>query len=191
MVMTWFMGVRGLTTGCGTALYLRSGHAPDLTSAIRAAQGGWDAAGLNTLVQTAELSAKLAEMRVAFPLSVAEAMLGALLVIASGLAMGGRRGSRSLALQAVAANALMAVAAYVMSRGIRASWIDIVVRAAQDLPVTAPQRHPETLWWATRFKLILFDLGPLALATWVLTRERTKAFFEAAARQQPEPPEDS
>ncbi len=57
----------------------------------------------------------LANARVTFPLAVGEVILSALLVVASGLAMGGRRGSRSLALQAIAANALLVLAAFVLT----------------------------------------------------------------------------
>jgi len=182
MVLTWFAGVRGLTTGCANAMFLREGRLPDLKAAVGAAQGGLDFAAL---VRAAELQAMLAHVKVTFPLAVAEAMLGGLLVIASGLAMGGRRGARGLALQAILANALLCVAAFVLTRGVRAGWIDVVMTTAASLPITSPQRaafsNPEALWWAARLKLIIVDLGPFLLATLALTRARTRTFFDAMA----------
>lgn len=182
MVMTWFAGVHGLTTGCANAVFLRQGRLPDLATATKAAQGGQDVMDFAAFMRSAELGAMLSHVRITFPLSIAEAMLGALLVLASGLAMSGRRGSRSLVLQAIAANALLATVAYVATRGVRAAWIEVVVRAAVVLPEAAPQRDANALWWATRIKLVLFDLGPLALAWLALTRPRTRLFFDAVAR---------
>ena len=186
MMLTWFAGVHGLTTGCTNAMYLRDGALPDVATAAQNAHGGWDMMDFAALVHAVELQAMRLHARVTFPLSVAEALLAGLLVVASGLAMNGRRGARSLALQAVAANALLAAVAYAATRGVRAAWIDAVMRAAAALPVGIPQReafgNPDALWWAARIKLVVFDLGALALGALALTRARTKTYFDAMAR---------
>ena len=183
MVMTWFAGVHGLTSGCANARFLRAGRVPDLTSATHTATSGKDVMDFAALMGSAELSAKLAHVNVTFPLSVAEAILGGLLVIASGLAMSGRRGSRSLAIQAIAANVLLAVVAYIATQRVRAAWIDIVARAALTLPAAAPQRDAAALLWATRIKLVLLEVFPLLLAWLALTRQRTRVFFDAIAQK--------
>ncbi|APR84961.1 Hypothetical protein A7982_10310 [Minicystis rosea] len=185
MVLTWFVGVHGLSTGCANAMFLREGRLPDITAAAHAARSSLDMMDFAALVRAAELSAMLSHVKLTFPFAVAEAMLGGLLVIASGLAMSGRRGARSLALQAVLANALLAVGAYVLTRGVRADWIDVVMNTVAAMPATAPQKlafgDPSKLWWITRIKLFFFDLSPLLLAALALTRARTKSFFDAVA----------
>ncbi|MFT3775027.1 MAG: hypothetical protein QM820_57500 [Minicystis sp.] len=185
MVLTWFAGVHGLTTGFANAMFLREGRLPDLSAAAHAAKTGIDVMDFAALVRAAELSAMLTHVKVTFPLAVAEAMLGGLLVIGSGLAMGGRRGARSLALQVIAANALLAIAAYLLTRGVRTGWIEVVMGTASALPEASPQRaafgEPATLWWAARIKLIFFDLGPLALGVLALSSGRTRTFFDAVA----------
>jgi hypothetical protein len=132
------------------------------------------------------LRAMLANARITFPLSVAEAILSGLLVVASGLAMGGRKGSRSLALQALCANALLAIAAFLLTPAVRAAYVDGVLRAVDTVTLPPPQREVLTnvgiIHWAFRIKLVIFDLGALALGALALTRARTKAYFEAMAR---------
>jgi hypothetical protein len=183
MVMTWFAGVHGLTSGCANARFLRAARVPDLTSAAHAAASGHDVMDFAALMGSAELSAKLAHVKITFPLSIAEAILGGLLVLASGLAMSGRRGSRSLAIQAIVANVLLAIVAYVATQRVRAAWIDIVTRAAVTLPAGAPQRDAAALLWAARIKLILLEISPLLLAWLALTRRRARTFFDAVAQR--------
>jgi len=193
MVLTWFAGVHGLTTGCTTAMYLRDGAMPDVNTAAQNARGAWDAMDFVALVHAVEFQAMRVNARVTFPLAVAQALLAGLLVVASGLAMNGRRGARSLALQAVAANALLATLAYAATRGVRVASIEAVLRVAEALPAGAPQReilgNADALWWTGRIKLVVFDLGTLALGMLALTRTRTKLYFDAVARA-PEGPED-
>jgi hypothetical protein len=185
MVLTGFVGFNGMTAGCQNAMFLREGRVPDLNTAVQNARAALDTLSVGAMINAAKLSAMLASVKVTFPLSLAQAILGGLLVVASGLAMGGRRNARSLAIQAVLASALLAVADFVLTRGMRAQWIDTVVGAASTLP--AGQQR-ESLSSGTmilvllRIKLMIVDLGPLALALLALTRGRTKAFFEAVAR---------
>lgn len=186
MVLAFFAGAQGMTTGCSNAMFLREGRVPDVAAAAQAAKSGLDVMDFAALIRAAELSSMFAHRHVAFPLGIAEAMLGGLMVLASGMAMGGRKGARSLAIQALAANALFAIAAFTLTRGMRAGWIEVVTRAAEALPPGSPQRgafaNGQALVWVTRIKLGFFDLGPLALGLLALTRARTRSFFDAVAR---------
>jgi hypothetical protein len=182
MMVTWFAGMYGFMSGFETARFLRSGRIPDITAVP---QAGAAAEALATALGEL-LRAQIANARVTFPLAVGQAILSGLLIIASGLAMSGRRGSRGLVLQALLANALFAVAAYVLTRPVRAAYVDELVHAAQKLPAGSPQRaqfgSSPVVWWIWRIRLVLLDLAPLAVAWWAVTRERSKAFFDAVAR---------
>src|SRR5262245_50323391 len=114
MVLTWFVGVHGLASGYGTAAFLRSGIIPDVTTAAQRAEGSGDLMEFAELFRRVELQAMATAQHVTFPLAVAQVLLSALLMVSSGLAMGGRRGARTLALQALAANALLAVVGYAL-----------------------------------------------------------------------------
>jgi hypothetical protein len=131
---------------------------------------------------------------VTFPLAVGEVLLSGLLVVASGLAMGGRRGARSLALQAILANALLAVAAFKLTPFLRAAWIDGVLKAtaAVELPPQQREIYARADFWQffLGMKLVMIDLGTLALGALALTRSRTKIYFEAAARAAEQAEED-
>jgi hypothetical protein len=130
---------------------------------------------------------------VTFPLAVAEVILSGLLVVASGLALGGRRGSRSLALQAIVANALLAIVEYLITPGVRAAYTEGWIRAVATLSVSPEERDVLTnvglLHWGFRLRLALY-LGALGLGALALTRARAKGFFEAVARatERPEEP---
>ena len=92
---------------------------------------------------------------------------------------------------------LLAIAAYLLTPAVRATYIDSVLHAMEGVTLPDPQWAalgkisvtPAVLQWGFRFRLIFF-LGPLGLGAFALTRERTKAFFEAVARatERPEEP---
>lgn len=188
MSITWVIAMFGLVDGFHTARELRSGRLPDLPAAT---QTDPRAQALYTALREAA-RAPFGHTDVAFPLAVAEAILSGLLLVASGMALTGRRGGRSLALQAVGANALLAVAAYTLNPFAWNAYVGELVRAAPGLP--SPDReiygNAAALFWIRRIKLLTLDLGPLAFAALALTRKRAKAFFEAAdkARERDEEP---
>lgn len=190
MVLTWIVGVTGLNAGFSRASLLRAGTMPDMTSAALHAGTMADVleyAGLQAV------RAMVANARVTFPLAVGEVLLSGLLVVASGLAMGGRRGSRSLALQAIGANALLVLAAFLLTPLVRAAYLEGVLHAVDTVTLPPPQRevltNPGIIKWAWRIKLVVFDLGTLALGALALTRARTKTYFEAVARATESPEE--
>jgi hypothetical protein len=186
MALTWCIGVHGLMAALTTIALLRQGTLPDVASAAAHARSGTDPTEIFSYWSTVEVEALLRHSRVVFPLSVAQLLLCAMLVIGSGLAMTARRGARSFTLQALAANAVLAAVAYALTRVVRADWIETVARFAETLPLNLPQRAAyssrETLWWFLRLRLILSELIPFALGLLVLTRLRTKLYFEAVAR---------
>jgi hypothetical protein len=185
MVLTWIIGVQGLATGFASISYLRQGNLVTIeTLAPGADQGDPMQYGL-LLGETARLRAMAEQRQVTFPLSAARLLLSGLLVVASGLAMAGRPGGRSLALQALLANAALAIAEYALTRTVRGAWIEAVVAAWSTLPSLAPQRalfeDRAVWWWVWRVRLALFDVGALGLAALALTRPRTRTYFDAVA----------
>jgi hypothetical protein len=191
MVLTWFIGVYGLNVGFGYASFLRVGTVPDAAAALHAGTP-WE---MSEYAALQALKAMLVNARVTYPLAVAEVILSGLLVVASGLAMGGRKGARSLALQAIGANALLAIAAYALTPAVRAAYIEgflHAVDAVEAVNTPAPHREalasPAMLQWVFRVKLLLFDVA-LGLGALALTRPRTKVYFEAVARATESPEE--
>ncbi len=184
MVLTWFVGVCGLNAGVTYASFLHGGTMPDVAAAT--AEHAGTLAQVRELAGLEALHAMLGHARITFPLAVAEVILSGLLVVASGLAMGGRRGSRSLVLQAIGANALLAIVSYALTPAVRAAYIDGMLQAVGKVTLPPPQRemipNASMMEWAFRIKLVVFDLGALGLGALALTRARAKSFFEAAAR---------
>jgi hypothetical protein len=182
MVLTWFVGLNEMNLGFSTAARLRAGTIPDITSVATHTGAIGDIFESGALYA---VRATLAHPRITFPLSVAEAILAGLLIIASGLAMGGRRGARGLALQALLANAALAILVFALTPFVRGAYIEGVLRAVDTLTLDPPQREALTnvgvFQWAMRFKLA-FELGVFGLGALALTRTRTKTFFEAVAR---------
>jgi len=181
MVMTWFSGVFGLSSGFWIASSLRSGTLPDLASAVQ------HAGTIEDVLESARLHVRFAMMehaRVMFPLSVAQVILSALLVIASGLAMGGRRGSRGLALQAVVSNAGLAVLTFALTPFLRAASAAGALKVSAGVALAPVQQLLLTsagIEWVQRGRLAM-EVGVLALGALALTRARTKHWFEAVAR---------
>jgi hypothetical protein len=182
MVLTWFMGVHGMNIAFGTAARLRAGTMPDI---------GAIALQVSTMADVVEYSAlcglraTLDHPRITFPLAAGELILSGLLVVASGLAMGGRRGARNLALQAILANAVLAAVGFALTPFIRSAIIDGMMRALDSISLPAAQHealaHATFYQWGLRLQLV-FHLGALALGALALTRARTKTFFDAVAR---------
>jgi len=190
MMLTWFVGVQGMNEGFTVASFLRSGTIP---AGPVTAPAEWTMADLRQALAIDQLQALLAHAHVTFPLMVAETILAGLLVVASGLAMSGRRGARSLALQAISANVLFVLVHFALTAPVRAAWVDAAIRTldtathAFDTAGLPPEEravflNPRVFHWILRLKLVIFDLFPLALAALALTRARTKVYFEAVAR---------
>jgi hypothetical protein len=137
------------------------------------------------VIQAARIKAMAEVQDVTFPLNAAKLLLSGLLIVASGLAMAGRPGTRPLALQVVLANAALAIVDYALTRTVRSAWIDAAARAGAMLPQALPQRDMmmdhATWWWLERIRFVFFELGAFVLAALSLRSRRTKAYFDAVA----------
>jgi hypothetical protein len=192
MILTWFIGIEGVTRGIDELSFLYEGRVAD----VAAVQHEADQDPLQYLVlvqERAQQAALVQETGTAFPFAVAQMLLGGVILIASGLAMAGRLEARSVTLQALALNALLAVAAYVLLRDVRAASISAVLEAASALELKEAQRMVQSAsfwWWVHRTRFFLFDLGAIALSVFAITRPRARQYFKAmseAAERAEEP----
>jgi hypothetical protein len=193
MVVTWLSGVYGVTAGCGTVVYLREGRVPDETHAIADAQaiaaradssGRADAsAAVFAYRDGAEMRAIAAYGKVMLPISVAQVLLSILLVAASAMALAGRPGSRSFALQTLAANAAFAAIAYVAKTDLREQWVTETFNAAQQIggdPIVGKTKS--SLYWFSAIGLAFFEIVVVGFAALAMLSKRTTLFLEAVAR---------
>lgn len=204
MVLAWLIGVQGLSEAFATLVYLREGNLPDVAGMTLSLKDAAEPIEALMALQAAAWMRTLGEAgQLAFPLFAGRFLLSVLLVIAAGMAMSGRPGARVLAMQALVANAALAILIFWLLRDARYAWVDSIMRVNEvlpTLPATAPPAEQEywtsylmdrRVWlWVPRMRLILFDVGSLVLAAITLTSPRTKAFFEAVAAAQ-EQTEDS
>lgn len=186
MIFTWVVGVYGVMTGCSTLAYLREGNVTEVQDAQKHALNSDDPMQRVIEVEAAARLHAMSDARdLTFPLGVAKTLLAGLLVVASGMALSGRKGGRSLAIQALAANVVMALVDYKLTGGVRAAWIDAIAQARDTMPYMMPEHammmNPQLLWWSERMRLAFFDIGALGLAVLALTSRRSKEFFQAAA----------
>jgi len=193
MVVTWLSGVYGVTAGCGNVVYLREGLVPDETHAVADAQamaGRVDPSGrpdpsaaVFAYRDGAEMRSIAAYAKVMLPLSVAQVLLSILLVAASAMALAGRPGSRSFALQTLAANAAFAAIAYVAKTDMREHWVTATFNAAQQIggdPIVGKTKS--SLYWLSAMFLAFFEVFVVGFAALALLSKRTVAFMEAVAR---------
>jgi len=191
MCLTWIVGVYGANSGCLNLSYLRG--SPRLPTTLQADESDPDAhPWVHSAVvgERARLAALAKLHRQAFPLAVAKVLLSTLLVLASVAALTGRRNARTLALQVIAACALLAAVDWIMMDPVRVAMAQAVARDAVEhgmgpLPDTDHARSVETYQsihlWIERLRLALLELGVFGGAAYALTREQTKRFFAAVA----------
>ncbi len=184
MVMTWLSGVYGVTIGCGTVMYLREGRVPDETFALADAQAIPEPnAAVDSYRTGAEMRAIAAYSTTMLPLSVAQVLLSILLVAASAMALAGRPGSRSFALQTLAANAIFAAVAYGVKTDMRTQWVTATAEAAQQIdgdPVFG--KTPSSFYMVARAQLAFYEVGVVGFAVLALLSKRTSVFMQAVAR---------
>lgn len=187
MIIAWFVGVNGVTSGCTVVALLRSGVAPDRASIERAV--GTEGEPTETFAaanEAARIKAIVEDRDRAFPLGVAKLLLSAALVAASAMALAGRPGARTFAMQAVVVYAAFAILEFSLSTRMRASWIPEVAAAAGELARATPSPLPiddvRTWWWFERARFGIIDLATMAAALGALVAPRSKAYFAAVAR---------
>jgi hypothetical protein len=182
MIVTWFVGVQGLTMGLHVASYLRHGNPAVVEVTTHTPREALEVARLRALGDMPD---------VAFPLAAAQIILSGLLVVSSGLAMGGRRGARALALQAICAHVAFAAVDYALTKNVRAAGFDAYARTAIEMGGEVKDSLGVSAWWRERIAYLVFHGVTMAIGAFALTRDRTKAFFAAVARATERAEEDS
>ena len=188
MVMTWFVGMYGLTAGCETVAYLRQGNMPEAISVTQQAQDARD------FVRVSKQRAIAQARNRTFPLSVAEALASLVLIVGSVMAISGRRGARSLVTQALVANAALALVDYALTSEVRSQYIAEVARAGPELfahKLDHASSLTPILWWSERIKLVVFELGTLTVAFLAVQAKRSRDYFDASARLESQKVEDN
>lgn len=197
-MLLWLVGVSGLMSGCSTMMVLRQNSVADVASELSKQADGDVIQMLWVAMYSAQFRAMLNAHAVTYPLSIAKFLLAGMLVLTSVAAMNGRRGARGMAMQAIAANALLALLDFVLTRSVRAEWIEAVGRASEMLPVAkagarredieaqqalfAMMRNRQFWFWAERIRLVLLEVAIFGSALFSLSRPRTKRFFEASEK---------
>jgi hypothetical protein len=191
LVLAWFVGAHGAATGCATVAILREGVIPDRT-ALEGDAAVTDPHGAVRLAHEAALLRAIAARRdLTFPLGVARLILSTVLVVGCAMAMAGRPGARSFALQAIFAYALFAGVDFALSRPVRADWIPEVAAAAVDIArrteTPAPSifdfRDISVWYWMERIRFGLLEIGSMGLACAALLAPRSRAYFAAVAAE--------
>ena len=175
IVMAW----GGVAGGCSAVGYYKAGTVqepslkPGVDTAEEEAYRAWF---------RAERQVRDAARSRLLPLSIGNLILSGLLLVAATRAFGGRRGSRELLIQAVAANAALVVVEYMATRHVRGA---LAMAFADHVPQASLKGVPwealvSVVW--TFFRLRLFVvLGIYGLTLLGLTREATLGWFEARA----------
>jgi hypothetical protein len=198
MSLTAVVGLFGSSNGCATVDFLRGERAAPSTTDV--GPGGevpaWVRSGV--VRERARLEALAAHHDRAFPLALAKLVLGMLLLGASGAALAGRRGARNLMLQAVAANAALALVDWMLTGAVREAMASAVAADALEHGVGVPELGMERsvelvralVVWSERIRLGLLEAVVFGGAALALTRERTREFFAAMARAADQGPSD-
>ncbi len=192
MSLTWVVGFFGAIGGCAELSYLRGSQ--ELPDAIEEQVEAQDdpLERLPLVMEEARLAALAEHHERVFPLSAAQLLLFVLLALVSGAAIAGRRGSRSQAIQIVAANAALALLAYLLLAPVREAVGEAVAKDIADhgagplLQVDTAEQASAT-WrslyqWGELLRLLLLELVVFGGAALALTRQRTKEFFALLER---------
>ncbi|AKT36330.1 uncharacterized protein CMC5_004440 [Chondromyces crocatus] len=194
LVLAVTFGLQDLTTGCVATTFLREGTVPDVHAVAEQAREEDPYQLLLRVHEAAHVRAMADHAKVTFPLSVGRMLLGGLLCVVGFMALPGRRGSRALVMQALAVNIAFTALDYVLSRDMRATWIELFAQAGALLPPELPDRErlvsPEFWWGAHRTRLIMVELGMVLMAA-ALSTTRARQWFAmvaAASRDEAEGP---
>jgi hypothetical protein len=173
----WLLGMHAVTEGVRTIDIVRSPLSESLSS--------YDGNDMGDAAQRAFVQAVSQHASVTLPVGVAQLLLGLLLAFVSIRALFGRRGSRSLALQLLTANALLALVGYLLHDPVRKGVVEaIVAQAAVERPPNMGRLQFEAmartnLRWGFRFWLAAQLLG-FGFAAFVMTRRSVRELFAPA-----------
>jgi hypothetical protein len=194
MISSWFIGVFGLSDAFAKVMFLRDNTLPDITNILRELADETEPVSAVLYLFDASYMRALADVtKLAFPLFLGKLILSIVLVISSAMAMSGRPGSRSFAIQAHLAYAALSVASFWLLRGPRYAAIDAVQHINASLSTILPLVPTNAIeacrtlfdkpWliWGSRIQLAIFGVGGLLMGAIVLMTPKTKAFFDAVA----------
>lgn len=196
MCLMWIIGVFGATSGCSEVSYLRGSHQMQADLERGVDEATHPMVRMELIRQQARLVALANMYRHAFPLSAARMLLCLLLVLAAGSAIAGRAGARSLALQAIVANAALAALSFVLMTPVRHSVADVVAQDAVNHMAAGGavgQTREQALDFYRRASIDSermragLEMCMFAIAALALTRRRTKAWFSALEQAVPKP----
>jgi hypothetical protein len=191
MLICLLMGWAGVLGGMAQIDHFRSstGFDPPLVAGVDAREQEE-----LTALQKARLDVLDHFRRSRLPLAAANLLLSGLLVFGATRAMGGKPGARSLALQGVGANAILAVVDYALSLGFRGEMAAVMVQYAARGPLLRSEPDLGDRLWAAAwvsFRLqLLLTLLVYALAWAALSTRSSRAFFAAGDQAKPDEDED-
>jgi hypothetical protein len=183
LVLVWLIGLGGATDGCQTIDTLQ-----DPVSAQAIADRVSDPRV--QLMQESLIRAVLGFRHLAAPLAAGAVVLGSLLTFTAALTLLGRGRARRVLVQAIVAYAAFLPIQYAVRAPIRATIIDVVATSAPlpVIPDMTPNQVQDNLralyWWMSR-GVLAAQLATLAIALFVMTRPRVRAFFASASLHDP------
>jgi hypothetical protein len=189
MCVMWVFGAVSAASGCSSVSHLRGSHdMPQTVDRMLEKPQQHPVLRASLVREKARLAATSARTERAFPLALAQLMLGIMLVLASGAALAGRSSWRELAIQIIVANAALAGLSHGLLAPVRAATTEAVAIELVDHQggldpslgrgASIAARAKELS--ATELQLLFGQLAVFGMALWTLTRERTKAYFAAA-----------
>ncbi len=171
LITAWFIGLRTLHEGYVTVRLLSD---PLVADALR----------FPAEVSTAMVESTADNASVALPVAVAQLLLGGLLVGVSAATLFGAIKSIGLCVQALLANAVLAVTAYAGSQPVRLAMVDALARSPElvsrlgtDFPVAEAR---VAFLWGFRVALAL-HLGALLGLVWAISRPSVREFLAFSA----------
>jgi hypothetical protein len=154
----WLVGVNAAQEGYGAIELLRD----PLTGNFGGSEEARNAL-INALGQHASIE---------LPLSIAQLLLGGLLLLVATHLLFGGRPSRWFALQVLVANALFLITGYALRAATRVTYISALVASSEHKAALSNE-----FWWRTRF-VLAFDLTAVLLSIFALTRPATRQFLD-------------
>lgn len=182
MIVLSLIGLSGFFGGISDIAWYRGDVSEE--ARVPAGTSEEDAARITTLATRRREIRDYGRSRL-LPLAVANLLLSALLFVAANRALVGRPGARSLVIQAMAANALLAIATHALTVDVRGQLIEAMVtnlpRSA--LKLSDAPLEPGVLWLMYRVQLAL-GLGLYAVAYVAASTKSAREYLTQVA----EPP---
>ncbi|MDB4940758.1 MAG: hypothetical protein JWP97_292 [Labilithrix sp.] len=192
LIFALLFGAGCWTEGCGRLGFYRGEH--DQAQALNAAiKSDTDRARADALYQRYTEVADGARGR-AIPMAAAMFVLGAALLALAARGLAGKTNTRSALVQVVAAQAVVVVASYFLTKDLRNAELDwemerTLIHQHETLP---PEQYEQVVPMMTSMRAVIVP-GWLVLRTIAsglilvaLTRQRSREFFDAAGRTVPE-----